>query len=282
MHSLNPTGYPTDQLRELILDNQIAVEALPLSTVRALFAYEIDRTETDNCGEPTILDALLQRLDGTDVFDHAREVVPPERYDALVCQATAPQPMRRMPLLKKIILIAAAVILLSSLGVTVYASYLGPFEGFVDNIKDLFGIEVGEVITNGDKDLMVDNTVELYADFETLLQNHSFDILYPTDYATIGDKAIGLYRAGASYRIHAQFPHGVLYIYLDHPPYTEEDVIRDSPDAVTYDINGLTYYSIPNSEGKQYTLFYNDKVYAICVKNISDFETIASHIHAEP
>ncbi len=230
----------------------------------------------------TILDVLLQRLDGTDMFDHAREVVPPERYDALVCQATAPQPMHRMPLLKKIILIAAAVILLSSLGVTVYASYLGPFEGFVDNIKDLLGIEVGEMITNGDSQLTADKNTRYFDNFEVLISETKYSIVYPLDLDLADNKPIRMFVAGDMLCIIAHYPNADYTVYSNTLPYTEMDLTSKAPNIERYTVNGLTYYHVPGLEMLEYQLFYNDCLYVISPDTHADFETIASHIHAEP
>jgi len=272
------TEYDAEALRAQILDNQITVDALSYETARALLAYEIDRTETDNCDEPTILDALLQRLDGTDIFDHAHEVVPEARYTELVRQATKIHTVRRMPTFKKIILIAAAVILLSSLGLTVYASYLGPFEGFVDNIKDLFGIEVGEIHVNGNEELAIDNTCSFFDDMESLLEKHSYDILFPKNYPTKGKDAVMLFRSGQLMNINVQYPCGTLDIHIQDASSTEEDFRSFTPTEQTFVVNGLTYYACDNKDGIQYTMFDNNNFYVIIVKTHADFLAIAEHM----
>ena len=283
MHTKHPDGFAIQEIREQLLNKTVDIRTLDIETIRALYDYELAWAELDKSDSPTILMELLDVLQQAGEPNDAFDIVSSERCMELAADALAQnertEQKKRPRKLKKIILIAAAILVLSSIGLTVYASYLGPFEGFVDNIKDLFKIKTGEVLVNGDEELFIDNNIERYDSFESMLDRHQFDILYPTEYPTIGKDSVDLFWVGERLCLSAHYDIGFIRIYITNPPYDETRLKKDLPHTPAYIINELKYYFMPGTDNNlQYALFYKEQLYVICVKTHADFEEIASHI----
>lgn len=285
MHKETPNGLKIEELREMILNKEITIDTLSPRIVQELLEHEIEWADIDHCDEPTILDELLEVVNRTNYFDSSLATVSEERYSELIdeafCKAaeTTRRPRRRIS--KKMLLVAAAIAILASLSISVYASCFGPFDSFVDNLRDLFGIRVGEIIETTSEELMADNTCDFYNDFESLLKAHPSDIVYPREYPTEGTDSINFHQAGTTICVTAQYPTGTLRIYLENPPFTENDLLNDTPQAKTYVVNGFTYYCVQVDEELQYMMFRKDTVYIILTDNHSDFKVLANHIKGD-
>lgn len=274
MQKINLEGLKVEEIRELIIHKKIDIHSVPIDSVRELFEYEIEWAEIDKSDEPTIINELLEALDAAGESNEAFEVVSSERCMELaksaIAQTTRETSVRRPRVLKKIILIAAAIVILASLGVTVYASYFGPFDSFVDNVKDLFGIEVGEVIKKGDEELMADNTTRFYTDFEELMQENNITVLYPRGIEITDEKSLRIAYAGETKRIIANYGIATLTIEFFNPMYTESELLKSIPDVQILEINEFTYYDLSGEDFYQFVMFHNGFLYSITANNPND------------
>lgn len=285
MHKETPNGLKIEELREMILNKEITIDTLSPGIVQELLEHEIEWADIDHCDEPTILDELLEVVNRTNYFDSALATVSEERYSELIdeafCKAAETTSRPRRKIAKKMLLVAAAITILTSLSISVYASCFGPFDSFIDNLKDLFGIKVGEIIETTSEELMADNTCEFYNDFESLLKAHPSDIVYPCEYPTEGTDSINFHQAGTTICVTAQYSSGTLRIYLENPPFAENDILTNSPEAQTHVINSFVYYCVSGKDSLQYMMFHKDAVYIILANTHSDFEKIANQIKGD-
>ncbi len=272
-------GLTIPEVREMIIDKKIEIRSLEIETLHELHDYEIEWVDFDKSDEPTIIEDILDALAAAGEPDRSFEVVSEERCMEIareaIARTTQAKPVGRAHVFKKIAIIAAAALFLGMLGVTVYASYFGPFDSFVENVMDLFGMRAGVEIEKDEGLLLVDRTDAFYDDFETLLAETSLSLPYPRGLQTAGESSVSLFWKNGSQRITASYERASINIYLSNLPYTESEFLERVPDAQPCVINGYLCYDISNEEINQYILFYGEYLYIIDADTREELERIA-------
>ncbi len=282
MHIKHPNGLAIPEIREQLLNKTVDIRTLDLETVRALYDYELAWAELDKSDSPTILMELLDALQQAGEPNDAFDIVSSERCMELAADALAQnertQQKKHPCKLKKILLIAAAILVLSSIGAAVAASPNGVLENFVEKAADILDIKPGEVLVSGNQELTADKTARFYDSFDALMQEEGISVLRPRGIALQGERSLKTYWGGETRRLHAKYGFADLLVEYVNPTYTESDLLERMPNTNRYEINGRIYYDFSGEGIYQLEMFDGSYHYTITANNHADLLAFAQLI----
>jgi|GEM_PF-809951 len=282
MHTKHPDGFAIQEIREQLLNKTVDIHSLDIETIRALYDYELAWAELDKSDSPTILMELLDVLQQAGEPNDAFDIVSSERCMELAADALAQneraKQKKRPRKLKKILLIAAAILVLSSIGAVIAASSSETFAKFFDNIADIFNIKPGDVLVSDNEELMADKTTRFYDSFDALMQEEGITVLYPQELALQSGHSLRTIISGETKLLFADYELANLSVDFINPTYTESDLLESIPNVKSYEINGRIYYDLSGRGMYQLNMFDGGYLYTITANNHTDLLAFAELI----
>lgn len=282
MHTKHPDGFAIHEIREQLLNKTVDIHSLDIETIRALYDYELAWAELDKSDSPTVLMELLDVLQQAGEPNDAFDIVSSERCMELAADALAQnertrqknRPRKR----KKIILLAAAILVLSSTCVGIAASSNGPLANFFEKAADILDIKPGEVLVSGNQELTADKTTRFYDSFDALMQEEGISVLYPRGIALQDERSLNTFWGGETRLLHAEYGFADLLVEYVNSKYTESDLLERMPDKTRYEINGRIYYDLSGEGIYQLEMFDGGYHYIITANTYDDLLAFAELI----
>ncbi|MBQ3002344.1 MAG: hypothetical protein IJD82_01275 [Clostridia bacterium] len=282
MHTKHPDGFAIHEIREQLLNKAIDIHSLDIETIRALYDYELAWAELDKSDSPTVLMELLDVLQQAGEPNDAFDIVSSERCMELAADALAQNERTEQEKLprkrKKIILLAAAILVLSSTCVGIAASSNGPLANFFENAADVLNLEPGEVLVSGNQELTADKTTRFYDSFDALMQEEGISVLYPRGIALQDERSLNTFWGGETRLLLAKYEFADLLVEYVNSKYTESDLLERMPDKTRYEINGRIYYDLSGEGIYQLEMFDGGYHYIITANNHTDLLAFAELI----
>lgn len=282
MHTKHPDGFAIHEIREQLLNKTVDIRTLDIETIRALYDYELAWAELDKSDSPTVLMELLDVLQQAGEPNDAFDIVSSERCMELAADALAQHERTRQKnrprKLKKIILLAAAILVLSSTCVGIAASSNGPLANFFEKAADILDIKPGEVLVSGNQELTADKTTRFYDSFDALMQEEGISVLYPRGIALQDERSLNTFWGGETRLLHAEYGFADLLVEYVNSKYTESDLLERMPDKTRYEINGRIYYDLSGEGIYQLDMFDGGYHYIITANNHTDLLAFAELI----
>jgi len=282
MHSKHPNGFAIHEIREQLLNKTVDIRTLDIETIRALYDYELTWAELDKSDSPTILMELLDVLQQAGEPNDAFDIVSSERCMELAADALAQnertEQKKRPRKLKKILLIAAATLVLSSIGTMIAASQSGAFANFFNQVADVLNLEPGEVLVSGNQELTADKTTRFYDSFDELMKEEGISVLHPQSLVLQNGKSLKTCLFGETRLLHAKYEFADLLVEYVNSKYTESDLLERMPDTNRYEINGRIYYDLSREGIYQLEMFDGGYHYIITANNHADLLAFAELI----
>ena len=164
-----------------------------------------------------------------------------------------------------------ALFALVALSVSVFAAYAysNPFDPFVQDLKELFGLPRNTPISSNGSDTLYIEDGKFYDSYEILKGETGLSFLYPdslpsefvlnTLYINNSDDTLNFY---ASYQNQTIFQ-----VFFKNAPYSKEEV-ENSPDIIKYEHAGKSYFITQRAEISVAVLFEGNVLYVINTKTI--------------
>lgn len=282
MHTKHPDGFAIHEIREQLLNKTVDIRTLDIETIRALYDYELAWAELDKSDSPTVLMELLDVLQQAGEPNDAFDIVSSERCMELAADALAQNERTRQKnrprKLKKIILLAAAILVLSSTCVGIAASSNGPLANFFEKAADILDIKPGEVLVSGNQELTADKTTRFYDSFDELMKEEGISVLYPRGIALQDERSLNTFWGGETRLLHAKYGFADLLVEYVNPTYTESKLLENLPYITRYTINGRIYYDFSADGIYQLEMFDGGYHYIITANNHTDLLAFAELI----
>ncbi len=236
-------------------------KAKKIHELQAVIATELQKGE-DEMNTDLIRECVdwCLELKGIDINPTDDELQ--EMYIRCVDSAKSQQKRPVRPVKRTVIAILAAALLVAAMCITA-VGIGGPFDSFTDNIKNLFGIKPGDVISTAEGELTADKGYKHYNDILDFYNDTSINILYPDGLLLESEKSILYYRDSTTQSLMIKGASNVsITVFLTSPPY-EEKALSTNGDIEQKTINDRIFYLVNYEQEKQLVLFDGDYVYVI-------------------
>lgn len=182
--------------------------------------------------------------------------------------------------IRKVIISAlAAAFLLAALSLTAYG-FFGPSETFMQNIRQILGLERGEVLITSEGDNYADSHVKEYSSLDECMQTENISLLVPKD-VSIAPESIVTYGFDSSANatvVSCVYSNRVsVDIFLENAPYSK-DVMETQEDLDRVQVNYRTYYVIDRPRATMFVLFDAEYVYVFSASSKEQILEIVNQI----
>jgi len=280
--------YDCLKIKEMIMNNDLSVSALSESHLNTLIAYEAEclmasKTEYDTAFMDMCCAALEKLQQGTVPSDEKIAEIGEKAYQEYInsndyTKAFDTQKTKILPARKLVRILVVTALLLAALTFTVMAVW-NPFCNWIDDIKDLFNINTGDVIENEQGSLTTDKTYQEFSsinEMEETIGIH-FDLL---DNISVTPNRISASLQGNMKKISIQYKIDTkeiaLTIFLENAPYYREPMEQANLQKQT--LVGYEWYKIEEQQHKSIIAFDDAYVYVITTNS---YETIQSIIKGD-
>lgn len=275
--------YDCRKIKEMIMNNDLSVSVLSESHLNTLLEYEAEclmasKTEYDTTFMDMCCTALEALQKSTVPSDEKIAEIGEKAYREYIDSHTYSKTFdttktKILPRRKPIRILVVTALLLVVMAATVMAVW-NPFCDWIDDLKDLFNINPGDVIDNYEGSLTTDNTYTEFssiAEMEEMIGIH-FDLI---DDISFSPSYIEMSQQGKEKRIFMQFGHSEqkisLIIYLENAPYHQEPMEQANLQRQT--LGNLEWYITACESYQTIVAFGNGYVYAISADSLNTIKT---------
>ncbi len=240
-------------------------KAKKIHELQAVIATELQKGE-DEMNTDLIRECVdwCLELKGIDINPTDDELQ--EMYIRCVDNAKSQQKRPVRPVKRTVIAILAAALLVAAMCITA-VGIGGPFDSFTDNIKNLFGIKTGDLISTSEGDLTADKNYRFYNDITAFYNDTSINLMYIDGLSFESKNPIAYYLDVSTLTVIMEYTDSVtMLVYLTEPPY-KESLIAAQTNIKQVKVKERTFYFMDAEQGKQCVMFDGDRVYVITAPN---------------
>ena len=277
--------YDCQKIKEMIMNNDLSISALSESHLNTLIAYEAEclmkcKTQYDTAFMDLCCAALEELQQSMVPSDERIAEIGEKAYREYIDSYTNSETFdttktKILPMRKPIRILVVTVLLLVVLAATVMAVW-NPFCDWIDDLKDLFNINPGDVIENDNGSFSSDKEFQQFlsiAEMEKALGIH-IDLL-ATIY--VAPSYIEMSQQGNKREINIQYQLDekiiLLTIYLENAPYYEEPMKQTHLSKQM--LGGLEWYlTMPINNQQTIIAFDKTHVYVITADSLDTIQTL--------
>ena len=281
--------YDCRKIKEMIMNNDLSISALSESHLNTLIAYEAEclmkcKTQYDTAFMDMCCAALESLQQSTAPSDEKIAEIGEKAYREYIDSHTHSETfdttkIKILSTRKPIRILVVTALLLVVLTATVMAVW-NPFCGWIDDIKDLFNINTGDVMDNGEGSLSADKTAQEFSSVDEMEEKIGihFDLL---DNVSVRPSRISIAQQGEQKKINLIYCTDVkpivLTIYLENAPYYKEPM--EEANLQKQVLGNLEWYITACVNNHQTIVtFDNDYVYAITAESLDTIKTFIGEI----
>lgn len=198
-------------------------------------------------------------------------------YNRCISTAKSQQKPPARSLKRTVLAILAAALFLAAMCITAVGIW-GHFDSFVDNVKDLFKIKPGDIISTSEGDLTADKNYKYYDNIMDFYNDTSINVLFPEGRTLSEKMPIVFYSDHIESILSIKLRNeNFLIVYISNPPYDEE-VLSSQNSIKQVVINSKIFYLLDNEQDKQYIMFDKDFVYIITASGEKELSDVAKNL----
>ena len=276
--------YDCRKIKEMIMNNDLSISSLSESHLNTLIAYEAEclmtsKTEYDTTFMDMCCAALEELQQSTVPSDEKISEIGEKAYREYIESHTYSETFdttktKILPTRKPVRILVVTVLLLVVLTATVMAVW-NPFCDWIDDIKELFNINPGDLIDNEDGSFSSDKEFQQFDSIEEMESKIGlyFDLL---DKITVTPTRITLSQQSEIRAINIQYrldeKQISLEIYLESAPYYQEPMDQAN---VPKQMFGKREWYITEYDNYQTVVSFDDNyVYAVTADSLDTIQTL--------